>query len=135
MVAGRVWRTEDLRPGRSGACASIVILIVALAVAGSASTIGNSNAVRGQLPYGPGIAADGLANTQVGGTSCGCPSLTSSYRFRASQSAALTGVRLYIIDGKLGYSGGTGVRLTISLNPDDGSADHRRLATTLASMT
>lgn len=36
--------------------------------------------------YGPGIAADTLANTQVGGTSCGCTNLMSSYRIPAPVS-------------------------------------------------
>ena len=84
--------------------------------------------------YGPGIGADSLANTQVGGTSCGCPNMMTSYRFRATTSAALTSVRIYLVDGS-GYSGGTGGSLRISVQPDDGSSAHAPAATVLAATT
>jgi hypothetical protein len=123
------------RPGESALRASVAILLAALVVAGSTTRVGTSKSVAGPVPYGPGIAADGLANTQVGGTSCGCPNLVSSFRFRAGQSSALAAIRLYIIKGRQGYSGGTGGSLTISVRPDDGSPDHRPLANALASTT
>jgi hypothetical protein len=72
--------------------------------------------------FGPGIAADGLGNTQVGGTSCGCPNLASAYRFRAGQSSALLSVRIYIIKNVAGYSGGTGGSLEVSLQTDRSGA-------------
>jgi len=143
-VARWVRRGKRLRPTQSTFRAWAVILIAALATsplptsrasAGPASTISTSAATPGGLPYGPGIAADGLANTQVGGTSCGCPNLVSAYRFRAGQSAVLAAIRIYIIKGKPGYSGGTGGSLQIDLRPDNGSTDHRPATETLASMT
>lgn len=67
--------------------------------------------------YGMGIGSDSLANTQVGGTSCGCPNLASSYRFRAGQSAALNSVRIYITDGA-GYAGGNGGTVRVSVQAD-----------------
>ena len=84
--------------------------------------------------YGPGIGADSLANTQVGGTDCGCSNMMTSYRFRATTSARLTSVRIYLQDGS-GYSGGNGGSLRISVQPDDGSSGHRPAATVLASTT
>jgi hypothetical protein len=84
--------------------------------------------------YGPGIGADSLANTQVGGTLCRCANSQTSYRFRATTSAALTSVRIYLVDGS-GYAGGTGGKLRISVQPDDGSSAHAPAATILAATT
>lgn len=69
--------------------------------------------------YGPGIGADSLGNTQVGGTSCGCPNLSSDYRFRATSSGSLTSARIYIVDGS-GYAGGTGGTIRMALETDSG---------------
>ena len=86
--------------------------------------------------YGPGIAADGLANTQVGGTSCGCANLMSSYRFRAGQTADLSSIHIYIIGlGHSGYAAGNGGKMNISIQKDDGSSNHHPSGTALASTT
>jgi hypothetical protein len=83
--------------------------------------------------YGSAIAADGLANTQVGGTSCGCANAASSYRFRALQSSALSSIQIYVIGvGRSGYSAGDGGTLDISVQTDDGTTSHRPSGTVLA---
>ena len=89
-------------------------------------------AVELETPYGSAIGADSLANTQVGGTSCGCPNLASSFRFRAERSAGLAAVRMYLITSRDGYSGGTGGSIAASIHEDDGSGAHRPLGAALA---
>jgi hypothetical protein len=69
--------------------------------------------------WGPALAADSLANTQVGGVNCGCPNRTSAYRFRAGQSSALTSIRIMVIQ-RPGYGAGTGGSLDISVQGDRG---------------
>jgi hypothetical protein len=71
---------------------------------------------------------DALNNTQIGGSDA----ITSSYRFRAATSAALASIRTYLTDG-VGYAGGNGGTLEISVQPDDGSAAHAPSGTILAS--
>jgi hypothetical protein len=85
-------------------------------------------------PYGAGIGSDSLANTQVGGKSCGCANSRTSYRFRATTSARLTSARFYVQDGS-GYAGGNGGTLSISVQTDDGTANHAPSGTVLASTT
>lgn len=86
-------------------------------------------------PYGSAIGADSLANTQIGGTSCGCPNLTSSFRFRVKGSARLTNIRMYLIIDREGYSGGTGGSVAVSIREDDGSASHRPVADAMTTAT
>lgn len=69
--------------------------------------------------YGSGIGADSLANTQVGGTSCGCSNLMSAYRFKAGQSSNLVSIRIYVVDGS-GYAGGNGGTVQITVQTDSG---------------
>jgi hypothetical protein len=79
--------------------------------------------------YGPGIGMDSLNNTQVGG-----PRIQStSYRFRASTSSKLDSIRVYIIDPTHpGYGAGTGGTWEITVQTDDGSANHAPSGTVLA---
>jgi hypothetical protein len=81
-------------------------------------------------PYGSAIGSDGLANTQIGGED----EVRSSFRFRATETAPLNTVRIYVVDGE-GYSGGTGGSLSISVQPDDGAADHAPTGAVLATTT
>jgi hypothetical protein len=67
--------------------------------------------------YGPGIGADGLANTQVGGTNCWCPNRASAYRFRAGQSSTLVSVRIFVSRNVVG---GTKGSLEVSVQSDRG---------------
>lgn len=104
------------------------------ASAASLSAIGNTDidtAVHGI--YGPGIGADGLANTQIGGPD-GTPGRTLSVRFRASTTSALTSIRFYK-QGNPGYAGGTGGSLNVSIQGDDGTSGHLPNGGVLASQT
>src|SRR5207237_608309 len=80
-----------------------------------------------------GINADTLGNTQIGGTNNSSTSKTS-YRFRAGQSANLTSIRVYFVTGHSGYSGGTGGKIEVTLQTDDGTTNHAPSGTILASL-
>jgi hypothetical protein len=85
--------------------------------------------------YGPGINADGLANTQVGGTDCGCapPGSRTSYRFRATGSV-LKSIRIFVQDGK-GYGSGTGGSMRVDLQTDDDTPNHFPSGKSIASVS
>lgn len=70
--------------------------------------------------YGPGVGADALANMRVGGPH----STRVAYRFRATQSARLESITIYLVTGS-GYSGGDRGDLQVTVRKDDGSAKHR----------
>lgn len=74
---------------------------------------------------------DGIGNTQIGGPN-GAPTRLVGYRFRASTSAALTSIQFAQTNG-VGYWGGTGGSLSITLQMDDGTAGHYPSGTVLAS--
>lgn len=77
--------------------------------------------------YGAAVGADSLANSVVGG-----PSQTMvAYRFRATESAPLDGVTIYIQTGD-GYSAGNGGTIRISVHGDDGSPQHVPVDTSMA---
>lgn len=72
--------------------------------------------VAGTAPgwFGPGVGADALANTRIGGPF----GTTLAFRFRPTWSGNVTGVRFYIVanSGSVGeYSGGNGGTLRVSL--------------------
>jgi hypothetical protein len=75
---------------------------------------------------------DSLNNTEVGG-----PRGTStSYRFRASTSAKLNSVRVYVIGpSHAGYGAGTGGTWQITVQTDDGTANHAPSGSVLATTT
>lgn len=77
--------------------------------------------------YGPGIQADSLANTQLGGTY----NTQTSYRFLCDHDGMLQGIRFYLVghqvgepDYRPGYSAGTGGTVQVELCPDDASTLH-----------
>jgi hypothetical protein len=78
--------------------------------------------------YGPGLGADGLGNTVVGGTWGN----SVSFRFRAERSASVQSVLLYLIPDHVGYSAGTGGRIEVTLNADDGTLAHNPSTAVLA---
>jgi hypothetical protein len=90
----------------------------------------------GTMVYGGGIGGNSLANTQVGGTDCGCGGLgaRSAYRFRAAVSSTLPSIRIFFQDGT-GYSGGNGGQIRVELQTDDGTSSHRPSGSVLASAT
>ena len=64
--------------------------------------------------FGPGVGADALANTRIGGPF----GTTLALRFRSTWTGSVTGVRFYIVvnSGSVGeYSGGDGGTLRVSL--------------------
>lgn len=72
--------------------------------------------------YGPGVfTQNALANTVIG--SYRNRNTVVSNRFRATVNGQLNSVRLYWQSG-LGYAGGTGGVIRLSLYPDDGSSAH-----------
>ena len=83
----------------------------AMAMSASAALTGQP----GPLIYGPAIAFDSLANTVITiGTNYSNPNY---YRFRCTQSSALTAIEFYCIaNGNTGYSNGTGGSYRITLN-------------------
>src|SRR5204863_1083273 len=64
--------------------------------------------------YGSAVTMDGLGNTQIGGPN-GSPGRLVAQRFRASTSAALLGVRITLPNIAVGYWGGTGGTLNVSV--------------------
>jgi hypothetical protein len=116
-----------------------VAAIVALALAGIVIAVEPKPAAPVSInggPYGSAIGADSLANTQVGGPSCGCTNDLVSYRFRAGTSARLDSLRIYVIaNGNTGYSNGTGGSIEVAIEADDGTLTHGPSGTKLASTT
>lgn len=80
--------------------------------------------------YGSAVAMDGLGNIQVGGSANAPANLLSAYRFRA-KSSSIESVRIQIPNSGVGYSGGTGGKIEVSIREDDGSANHFPSATVL----
>jgi hypothetical protein len=76
--------------------------------------------------YGTAIAADSKANLPIG------PWGRVSHRFRASQTSQLVSVRFSQRGGSGGYSGGTGGRIRVSVQPD---SNGRPSGQVLASLT
>ncbi len=82
--------------------------------------------------YGPGIGMDSLNNTRVGGPD----NISTSYRFRASTSARLSSIRIYIIGPThAGYGAGTGGTWEVTVRSDDGTSAHGPSDTVLATTT
>jgi hypothetical protein len=79
--------------------------------------------------YGPGLGSDGLANTVVGGPW----NNIVSYRFRAGHSGFLQQIHVYLIPNHTGYSAGTGGKLQVTVNADDGTPAHNPSSAVLAS--
>ena len=78
--------------------------------------------------YGPGLAADSLGNTVVGGPY----SNMVSYRFRAGHSGSLQQIHVYLIPNVSGYAAGTGGQIQVTVNTDDGTTAHNPSGTILA---
>ncbi len=78
--------------------------------------------------YGAGVGADGLCNTTIGGPF----THKVSYRFRAMHTGAIERAMIYLIPDKIGYAGGTGGTIQVTIRTDDGSAAHNPSNTTLA---
>lgn len=79
--------------------------------------------------YGPGMGADSLANTLVGGQY----NIAVSYRLQAPHTGQLNSILVYFLPDRAGYSGGTGGRIRVTVNADDGTLAHNPSSTVLAS--
>jgi hypothetical protein len=102
------------------------ILFVALAL-----TSGPAHAQSSAI-YGSGINADALNNIRIGPWS-----LEASYRFIADHTGTVSKVHFYVItsSSKSGYNAGTGGKLLVRLETDDGTTSHRPSGTSLGSYT
>src|SRR4051794_20249801 len=81
--------------------------------------------------YGPGLGADGLANTTVG--QYGNPGNVVSYRFRAHHTGAVQSLHVYIVGPTFpGYGAGTGGKIQITFQTDDGTSAHNPSGTVLS---
>lgn len=78
--------------------------------------------------YGAGRGGDALANTTVGPSG-----IMVSYRFDAQHSSYLDKIHFYIIPDKTGYAAGTGGKIQICVETDDGTSAHNPSGTVLAS--
>ncbi|HVN12683.1 MAG TPA: hypothetical protein VMT69_11365 [Kineosporiaceae bacterium] len=64
---------------------------------------------------------DTLSNMQVGGSASGSSNTYVAYRFRATSTASLSSLRVYVIDQNYpGYGGGTGGSWRVDLVPEVG---------------
>lgn len=84
--------------------------------------------------YGQAMGWDSLNNSIIGDH--GGHVTRASYRFRAEQSSALSSIRVYIIGAAsgAGYGGGDNGIFTVTVQTDDGSADHHPSGTVLATV-
>ena len=100
---------------------------LAISVTAGGASAASSSASTGF--YGPGLAANSLGNTPVGGPF----NNTVSYRFLAKHSGVLEQARIYLIPDHPGYAGGTAGTIEVTLNTDDGTAAHHPTSNVLAS--
>jgi hypothetical protein len=91
--------------------------------------VGHANCPSSSTCYGPGLGSDELANTVVGGPSGNLV----SYRFRAGHSGSLQQIHIYLMPSTAGYAAGTGGKIQITVNADDGTSAHNPSDTILAS--
>jgi hypothetical protein len=123
-------------PGRPtvllAAIAVVVVVAFALLAVGSTGNPGHTAVPDGPAVsglYGPGIGMDSLNNTIVGGPD----GTMASYRFRASTSAGLSSIRVYVMGPThAGYGAGTGGTWEVTVQPDDGTSRHGPTGTVLA---
>jgi hypothetical protein len=109
------------------------MLVVTLLGGGVAVAVATRTAPLGTVAvglYGPGINADSLNNSPVGGPQ----DQQTAYRFRATETSALESIHIYVIDAShRGYGGGTGGTIRITIQADDGTDGHGPSGTILAS--
>jgi hypothetical protein len=122
--------------GRMSALVLSVLILMIVAADGIAPVVPRASGVpRTSSVYGSAIAADSLANTQIGGTSCGCANLLTSFRFRADRSSPLAAIHIYLITDRSGYSGGSGGTINVTLQEDDRTSLHAPSGRVLAAST
>ncbi len=102
---------------------------------GAANTAGSSTTATNLAPnvYGAGIVSDTKSNIRIGLSN----NAKVAFRFRASQTSALSGLRVIYrkATSNTGYSKGSNISMTYTLQSDDGTVNHRPSGTVLATVT
>lgn len=83
--------------------------------------------------YGAGVVEDTKSNLRIGLAH----NAKVSFRFRASQASTITGIRLVYrkATANTGYSAGSNITMTYTLQADDGTANHRPSGVALSTAT
>src|SRR3984893_7565481 len=123
LAKGHVDPGENMGFGKL--CTSVLLLVSVVAT----TLPGHATCLVTSACYGPGLGSDGLANTIVGGPWGNIV----SYRFRAAHTGLLQQIHVYLIPNHTGYSAGTGGKLQVTVNADDGTPAHNPSSTVLAS--
>jgi hypothetical protein len=106
----------------------------ATAVADVAATAGAAPVGSQPQRVGSLVQADALGNTVIGGDD----RTALSFRFRATWTGSVVAVRVYVIknvNGRSGYSSGTGGSMRVALQGDGGAGRHVPNGRTLTSTT
>jgi hypothetical protein len=113
--------------------AAIPLIVLASACSSSGSDTASSAALRTQSA-GSFVQADALGNTVIGGSD----RTSLSFRFRATWTGSVVAIRCYVIknvNGRTGYSGGSGGTMRVALESDSGGRRHVPSGKRLASAT
>jgi hypothetical protein len=125
-------RSRALRLRRPVALAVAVVIVAVALVWRASPALAPTPATPVEGVYGSAVGMDSLSNTLIGGPQAE----QASYRFRATVSAPLAAIRVYVIGPSHdGYGAGTGGAWEVTVRPDDGTAAHGPSATVLASST
>jgi hypothetical protein len=127
----RVLSARRLTAAGIGALATVLL---AATCSGISDRSNSAAAIGGPHRTGSLVQADSLGNTVVGGTD----RTALAFRFRAAWTGSAVAARFYVItnvNGRTGYSSGTGGTMRVSLRADSGSAPHRPAGRELASAT
>jgi len=125
--AGEHWRTKLLELNQPNTCGNDYCEPGENSVNCAADCCGSGSVAQEEY-YGTGLKADGLANLEVG-KSIG---RQVDYRFKATKSGMVDGVRIFFIYPS-GYGKGDGGDILVELKTDDGTSDHNPSDTLLGS--
>lgn len=106
---------------------ALFVLVAMLVVSGLGWNVSSAQNFN---DYGPAINADALDNVRIGPSG-----LEASYRIEAQHTGYISAVRFYLIveTSKPGYWSGTGGKLLVQLQTDDGTSNHNPSGHVLAS--
>ena len=108
--------------GALGAVAATCVLAAAIAL-GADGTHREARESAATQRLGSFVQADALGNSQIGGSGRGA----LAFRFRSKWTGSVAAVRFYMIrnvNGRTGYSGGTGGTLRVAIHKDSGGRRH-----------
>jgi len=112
-------------------CAAIAVVLLASTCSGISDRSNSAAATGGPHRTGSLVQADSLGNTVIGGAD----RTALAFRFRAAWTGSAVAARFYVItnvNGRSGYSLGTGGTMRVSLRADSGRAPHRPAGRELA---